>query len=203
MGLDLTLFSISNKAKFVLEKAKLNLDYASDFDKIQDTDNLKLQLKIVQANPDGTPEHILQELIEDSKIVLSKYPDKKTDKYQFYSRTRGYETLNYLLTEYLKDNHISIENEKVFFGGTDISDSTQFVRFQYFDNLKTLEISNLLQPIDFSNIVKFYDYQKMESVVYKLTRPENLDYLKAEFVELKTFFNEATKLDAFIVIKVY
>jgi Domain of unknown function (DUF1877) len=202
VGLDLTLFSISNKAKFVLEKAKSNVDYANDFDKIQDTDSLKLHLKMVQAHPDGTT-HIIQDLIEDSKIVLSHYPDHKTDKYQFYSRTRGYETLNYLLTEYLKDNHICIENEKVFFGGADIFDSTQFVRFQYLDNLKTLEISNLLQPIDFSNIVKFYDYQKMESVVYKLTRPENLDYLNAEFKELKTFFNEATKLDAFIVVKVY
>jgi hypothetical protein len=203
VGLDLTLFSISNKAKFVLEKAKLNSDYANDFDKIQDTDNLKLQLKMVQANPDGTPEHILQELIEDSKIVLSHYPDNKIDKYEFHSLTRGYETLNYLLTEYLTENNIYINNDKVFFGGTDIVSNSQTLRFQYFDNLKTLEISNLLQPIDFSNILKFYDYQKMENVIYKLTRPENLDYLKTEFEDLKTFFNEATKLDAFIVIKIY
>lgn len=203
MGLDLTLFSISNKAKFVLEKAKLNENYANDFDKIQDTNNLELQLKMVQENPDGTPEHILQELIEDSKIVLSLYPNNKPDKYQFHSRTRGYETLNYLLTEYLKENHTNIENEKVFFGGTDILNNSPFPRFQYLDHLQALKNSNLLQPIDFSTIAKFYDYQKMENVVYKLIEPENLGHLKAEFEELKTFFNEAIKLDAFIVIKVY
>ena len=39
--------------------------------KIQDTKELKWHLKLVQANPDGTPEHILEELIEDSKTVLS------------------------------------------------------------------------------------------------------------------------------------
>lgn len=201
MGLDLELFSISNKAKFVLDKAKLKVDYANDFDKIQDTDNLKLHLKMVQANPYGTPEYILQELIEDSKIVLSHYPDNKTNNYQFHSATRGYETLNYLLSEYLKDIEIRTENEKIFYEGTDIL-QTQFPRLQYFDNMKTVEISNLLQPIDFSDIVKFYDYQKMETAVYKCTRPENLEYLKTEFEDLKIFFREATKLDAFVIIKV-
>ena len=184
-----------------MDKAKLNVDYANDLDKIQDTDSLVLCLKMVQANPDGTPADILKELIEDSKIVLSQYPDSKTDKYQFHSGTRGYETLNYLLTEYLKANQIHIENEEIFYGGTDIY-QTQYPRLQIFDNFKTAEISNLLQPIDFSNIAKFYDYQKMESVVYKLTRPENLNHLKAEFEALKTFFKEATKLEAFVVIKI-
>lgn len=67
MGLDLELFSISNKAKFVLDKAKLKVDYANDFDKIQNTDNLELHLKMVQANPDGTPEYILKNLLKTQK----------------------------------------------------------------------------------------------------------------------------------------
>lgn len=201
MGLDLTLFSISNKAKFVLEKVKLDENYANDFDQIQNTNNLRLQLSMVQSSPDGTPENILQELINDSKIVLSYYPDHKIDKYQCKSRTRGYETLNYLLTEYLKHNKMYIDNKKIFFGGIDFVSNSKYIRFQYFSNVKIKEISNLLKLIDFSNIVKFYDYQKMESV-YKLTSPENLDYLKVEFNELKKKINEATKLDAFIVIKI-
>lgn len=68
--------------------------------------------------------------------------------------------------------------------------------------MKTLEISDLLQPIDFSEIVKFYDYDKMKNLVYKLIKPENLTDLKDEFEELKVFFNEAKLLNAFVVIKI-
>lgn len=202
MGLDLTLFAISNKAKFILEKAKVNEDYANDFDKIQDTHKLKLHLRMIQSNPDGTPENVLKELIEDSKVVVSHYPDNKIDKFRFYSQTRGYETLNYLLIKFLKSKNINFGNTKVFCGGTDIIKNSQYLRFQYFDNLKTLEISNLLQPIDFSDIVEFYNYDKMENLVYKLIKPENLTDLKDEFEELKAFFNEAKLLNAFVVIKI-
>lgn len=202
MGLDLTLFAISNKAKFILEKAKVNEDYANDFDKIQDIDKLKLHLRMIQSNPDGTPENVLKELIEDSKVVVSHYPDNKIDKFRFYSQTRGYETLNYLLIKFLKSKNINFDNTKVFFGGTDIINNSQYLRFQYFDNFKTLEISDLLQPIDFSDIVEFYDYDKMKNLVYKLIKPENLTDLKDEFEELKAFFNEAKPLNAFVVIKI-
>ena len=201
VGLDLRLFAISDKAKFVLEKVRLSINYANDFDKIQDMDNLELHLKMVQTNPDGTPEYILKELIEDSEIVLSFYPNRKADKYQFQSLTRGYETLNYLLTEYLKDNHISIKKEKIFYSGTDIFANSQLQGLQYLDLSQTLEIYNLLKPVDFSSLVKFYDYEKMRNLVYKLTRPENLDHLKAEFERLKIFFKEATELKSFVVIK--
>jgi len=202
MGFDLTLFSISEKANFVLEKSKLDKNYANDFDKIKDIDDLRLHLRMIQSNPDGTPENILKELIEDSKVVLSHYPDSNIKKYQFYSQTRGYETLNYLLIAYLKSKKININDNKVFFGGKDIINNTQYQRFQYLDNFKTMEICNLLQMIDFSDIVKFYDYKKLENSVYKLTRPENLVYLKVEFEDLKTFFHEAKKLNAFVVIKI-
>lgn len=107
MGLDLTLFSISTKTNFVIDKAKLNVDYANDFDKIQDTELLRLHLKMVQTNSDENLEHVLLELIEDSKIVLSHYPNNKIQSYQFYSKTRGYETLNYLLAEYYKENGVN------------------------------------------------------------------------------------------------
>lgn len=202
MGFDLTLFAISNEDKFVLEKAKLNENYADDFDKIQDTNNLRLHLRMVQSYPNEKPYKILLELIEDSKVVLSHYPDSNIKKYQFYSQTRGYETLNYLLTAYLKSKKINIDDNKVFFGGKDIIINTQYQRFQYLDNFKTMEISDLLQNIDFSDIIKFYDHKKLENSVYKLTRPENLVYLKAEFEDLKTFFHEAKKLNAFVIIKI-
>jgi len=200
MGLDLTLFSISNKANFVLEKAKSDEKYANDFEKIQDINSLRLCLRMVQSNPDGTPKNILEELIEDSKVVLSYYTDSNINKYQFHSRTRGYETLNYLLIAYLKSRKINVDNNKVFFSGTNISNSQH--QLQYLDNLKTLEISNLLQTINFSDIVEFYDYEKIKNLVYKLTRPENLAYLEVEFEELKTFFNEAKLLNSFVVIKI-
>ncbi len=200
MGLDLTLFSISNKAKFVLEKAKLNQNYANDFDKIQDMDSLKLNLRMVQSI-DKAQENILKELIEDSKIVLSDYSDNKIEKYRFYSKTRGYETLSYLLREFLKDKHCNIINEKIFYGGTDIN-NTESICLKYFDSHEVIQIHDLLKSIDFSDIVKFYDYPKMESTVYKPTRPENLHYLESEFEELKTFFDEATRLNSFIITKI-
>lgn len=202
MALDLTLFSIPNKAKFVLEKAKLNENYANDFDKIQEINNLKLQLRMIQLMPDGTPENILQELINDSKIVLNYYPEDKIEKYRFQSRTRGYETLKYLLSEYLKYNKIYNTKNKVFFEGTDIINNSQHLLFQYLDNEETKEIYILLKKIDFSDIMKFYDFDKMKNIVYKVIRPENLNHLEVEFEELKDFFYEATKLDALTVIKI-
>jgi hypothetical protein len=204
MGLDLTLISISNNAKFVLDKAKQNIKYAIDLDKIQDTELLKLHLKMVQANPDGTPEGLLQELIEDSEKVLSYYPNKKIENYIFCSRTRGYDTLNYLLTHHLKDKQSNITpgDTKIFYGGTDIECSSQLPRFQYLDNVRTAEICDLLEPIDFSSLLEYYDYKVMETLVYKLTKPENIIHLEEEFEQLKTFYKEAKTLGAFVLIRV-
>lgn len=201
MGLDLQLFSISNKADFVLEKAKLDIDYAIDFDKILNTETLQLHLKMVQENPDGTSEFALKELIEDSVKVINYYPDKNIEKHTFYSNTRGYATLGYLLTQYLKDKY-KLETSEIFYKGIAIECKSQWTRFEYLDDTKTTEVSNLLDKIEFEELLKYYDYKSMSEDVYKLITPEKFNLLEEEFNLLKEFYKNAKDLDSFVIIKI-
>lgn len=201
MGLDLKLFSISSKADFVLKKVKSNLHYAIDFDKILNPETLELHLKMIQKNPDGTPETVIQELIQDSFTVLNYYPEKDITNYIFSSKTRGYDTINFLLKQYLEDKK-RIKVSEIFYSGINIENESQWNRFQYIDKDKTKEINKLLESIQFADLLKYYDYQKMEDSVYKPTRPDQLFYLKEEFNDLKKFYNESSKLDAFVIVKI-
>ena len=201
MGLDLKLFSISSKADFVLKKAKSNLHYAIDFDKILNPETLELHLKMIQKNPDGTPETVIQELIQDSFTILNYYPEKDITNYIFSSKTRGYDTINFLLKQYLEDKK-RIKVSEIFYSGINIENESQWNRFQYIDKDKTKEINKLLESIQFADLLKYYDYQKMEHSVYKPTRPDQLFYLKEEFNDLKKFYNESSKLDAFVIVKI-
>lgn len=201
MGLDLKLFSISSKVDFVLDKAKSNLLYAIDFDKILETETLKLHLKMIQENPDGTPESILKELIQDSIIVLDSYPNRSKENYTFYSKTRGYSTINYLLEKYLIDKR-KRETSELFYSGIKIENDSQFVRFEYIREKEVSEICDLLELIDFDDLLKYYDLEKMQAIVYKLMCPDMFVFLKEEFSELKKFYKESKKLNAFVVIKI-
>lgn len=201
MALDLQLFSISNKENFVLEKAKLDIDYAIDFDKILNTETLQLHLKMIQENPDGTSEFALKELIEDSVKVVNSYPDKNIAKYTFYSNTRGYATLGYLLKQYLKDR-FKLETFEIFYKGIAIECKSQWVRFEYLDSIKTTEISDLLDKIEFEELLKYYDYKLMSEDVYKLTNPEKFNLLEEEFNLLREFYKNAKDLNSFVIIKI-
>jgi hypothetical protein len=200
MGIDLRLFSISNQAKFVLEKAQSNVYYAIDFDKIQNTESLKLHLKMIQTSPEGTPEKVIKELIEDSIQVLNFYPDKRNKNYVFDSYNRGYATIDYLLEEYLKDKN-KIKTNQIFYKGIDIECQSEWIRFQYLDCKETAVISDLLEAISFSELIKYYDFEKMTQHVYKLINRENSIYLEEEFNKLKSFYRHAKELDAFVIIK--
>ncbi|MEN2398162.1 DUF1877 family protein [Flavobacterium sp. MC2016-06] len=200
MGIDLRLFSISNQAKFVLEKAQSNIYYAIDFDKIQNIESLKLHLKMIQTSPDGTPEKVIKELIEDSIQVLNFYPDKRNKNYVFDSYNRCYATMDYLLEEYLKDKN-KIKTNQIFYKGIDIECQSEWIRFQYLDYKETAVISDLLEPISFSELIKYYDFEKMTGHVYKLANRENSIYLEEEFNKLKSFYRHAKELDAFVIIK--
>jgi hypothetical protein len=201
MALDLHLFSISGKADFILEKAKSKLFYAIDFDKILDTKTLRLHLKMLQENPDGTPQDILEELIEDSLQVVRFYPNHNIENYTFYSRTQGYSTINYLLKHYLKDKN-KIEVSEIFYSGIKIENDSQFVRFEYINQEKVSEIYNLLKWVEFDELVHYYDPEKMQDAVYKLVSPDKFVYLKEEFNQLKNFYKEAKKLNAFVIVKI-
>ena len=60
----------------------------------------------------------------------------------------------------------------------------------------------LLKPISFDRLMKYYDYETMADLVYKLTEPNSLHFLKEEFEELKDFYKRAQQIDAFVIIKV-
>lgn len=201
MGLDLRLFAISYEANFVLEKVKSNLYYAIDFDKILDTETLKLHLRMIQKNSDGIPENIMQELIEDSTKVINCYPNKNKDNYSFYSFTRGYETLNYLLKEYLKDK-TNVEVSELFYSGIEIENESQFVRFHYIDKEEVQRIYELLEPIEFNELIKYYHYDIMIENIYKLVLSDRFKFLEEEFNNLKKFYFESKMIDAFVIIKI-
>ena len=201
MGLDLRLFAIPDKADFVLEKAKSNLYYAIDFDKILDTKSLELNLKMIQENPDGTPENIIQELIEDSIKVINCYPNKNSGNYNFYSFTKGYETLNYLLKEYLKDK-MNVEVSELFYSGIKIENESQFVRFHYINKEQVKRIYELLNPIEFNELIKYYNYESMIENIYKLVLSDRFKFLEEEFNNLKKFYFESKMIDTFVIIKI-
>jgi hypothetical protein len=205
MGLDLELFAISKKADYIIEKARQNRNYAIDMYMICRTDDLKQSLKMEQSNDKGSEfVNSLTELINDSEFVTSFYPHNQKDQYRFYSGTRGYDTLNYLLRQYITDrpNLSKADNQYIFYGGTDIDFAEQFVQFQYLNTSQVIAICDLLNLIEFDNLLKYYNYEKMEGNVYKLTRPENLGYLRAEFDDLKNFYKNAQQLDAFVITRV-
>ncbi|MDQ1163867.1 hypothetical protein QE431_000185 [Flavobacterium sp. SORGH_AS 622] len=201
MGLDLHLFSIPGKADFVIEKAKSNLFYAIDFDKILDVKTLRLHLKMIQRNLDVNTENRLEELIEDSIKVVHFYPNQNIENYNFYSRTRGYDTINYLLKHYLKDKN-KIKVSEIFYSGIMIENDSQFLRFEYINQEKVNEIYNLLKCVEFDELIKYYNLEEMQNIVYKLIHPDKFVYLKEEFNELKRFYEEAEKLNAFVVVKI-
>jgi len=201
MGLDLKLFSISSKVDFVLEKAKSNLFYAIDFDKILDTKMLELNLKMVQRSPDGTPESVLEELILDSRIVVDCFPNRNIENYVFYSKTRSYGTLSFLLEKYLTDKN-KLKTSEVFYLGIKIENESQFVRFEYINPKEVNEIYNLLKFIEFDELIKYYYSEEIQDNVYKLVHPDRFIFLKKEFDELKKFYKESKNLDAFVVIKI-
>lgn len=203
MGLDLTLIAVSDKARFILDKAKQNSKYAADFDKIQDPELLRLNLEMAQVAPDESSIEILKDLIEDSEKMLQFYPKRNPDKYIFRSLTRGYETLNYLLIYYLKSSQKdALSNGKVFYGGTDINCDMQFSHLRHIDNKQVSEICEILEPIAFSRLLEYYDFGKMDNSVYKLTKPERLKCLEEEFEQLKTFYINAKKLGSFVLVKI-
>ena len=204
MALDLTLIAIPKKASFILDKAQKDPHYAMDLDKVQNTDALKHQLKMVQADPKEKKfEKSLVELIEDSEWLTNLYPDGKSKNYIFVSKTRGYDTLNYLLQQYILDNRPGENFDKnIFHGGLDIDFARQYTRLEYLDAERAAQVSDLLNSIEFDELLKYYDPEAMSAIVYKLIGPEHLGNLKSEFQELQQFYLSAKRIEAFIIIKV-
>lgn len=204
MGLDLTLLAIPNKASIIIDKAKKSNYYATDIDKIQDPNELRQHLSMVQRDPtEKAFENSLTELIKDSEFLVSLYPDNKREKYMFSSRTRGYNTIHHLLQHYLQhtpqEEHFS---NNTFYSGIDIDFAKQHTKLEYIDTIKAAKMSDLLNSIEFDQLLNYYDYEQMKSYVYKLTTPENLNSLKEEFIELQKFYLSAKTLGAFIIAKI-
>jgi hypothetical protein len=204
MALDLELSAISNKANFIIDKARQNRNYANDMHMICRINDLQHQLKMVQSSENNSEQvSSLTELIQDSEYINSLYPVSQKNSFRFFSSTRGYSTLTYLLHQYLKDRPQLVENENIFYGGVDIDFAKQFVQFRYLDTNRTIETCDLLNAVEFNDLLPYYDFEAMTGQqIYKLTRPEGLEQLRAEFEELKRFYRNAKQLDAFVITKI-
>ena len=204
MGLDLTLIAISNKANFIIDKARQNNYYAADIDKLYNTNTLKHHLKMVQAKPgDKAFEASLKELIKDSEFLTTFYPNGKYENYVFSSETRGYDTINYLLQQSLQNDHRQKSfNRNTFYGGIDIDFAKQHTRLEYIDHIKVSELSDFLNSFKFEALLSHYNYDRMINTVYKLIGADDLEGLEVEFKKLQTFYLSAKALDAFMIAKV-
>jgi hypothetical protein len=207
MALDLSLMAIPDKGKFILQKAFESNSYACDLDKIQEPEKLKRHLEMVRKNPDGSSEHILNELIDDSEKIIKLYPNASPENYSFYSVNRCYDTINYLLTEILKEekNELFLKysyRRKFLYSGQDITqDQAEHVCFQFFDTKQTAEIYEVLNAVDFKQLVRHYDSNNMTEV-YKLTSLDNFGALEQEFMSLREFYRQAKLIDGFVIIKI-
>lgn len=204
MGLDLSLIAIPEKGKFIIDKARNNMLYSIELNKILNIELLFSNLKMTQANQDETESLVLLELIEDSKEILKLYPNQNEKEYCFYSKTRGYETLNYLLKKYYEktENHPFVQNYKLFYGGIDIDYGKQFIRLHYINKEKVCEICGLMESISFNQLLDYYNFDILNGEIYKLTNPENLSYLEVEYNELKQFYIKSKNINAFIIVQI-
>jgi hypothetical protein len=209
MAIDLTLIAIPNQLSHFLQKAKSNIYYGIDFDKITQAAELRMHLQMIKARPDDTPESVIEELIEDADQLANWFQDQGREQIRFSSYSRGYATLNYLLSAYLKQHYpqfleVEKENAHIFYQGQEIFQRRQdnpHLRFQYWTDEQTKTFYQLLTPIEFEHLLPYYDFAKMKDEVYKLTSPEGLKYLREEYYALKEFYRKATQIQGIIIIE--
>lgn len=201
MALDLQLFAIPQLASYVLKKAGNNIDYARDLDKITAPGTLQLHLQMIKADPDGTPVETLNELYNDSLNIIKLYPQGHEERYNFYSKHRGYSTLDYLFEKHSRS--ITTGKYVSFFSGHEINPGLrESACFQYMDNKQIVDFYAFIQSLEFKSLMRYYDHEDMEQTVYKLAGKEQLPLLEDEFLELKEFYHFAESIGAFVIIKI-
>jgi hypothetical protein len=112
---------------------------------------------------------------------------------EFSDPGRCANTLDFLLQKYARLKDISIPDAVLWHGGTmqplpEGGDGETSV----YSNSEMTAINEALQQIDAQSLLKMYNYEELTAnKVYKVTRPENLEFLGKTYDEMKLFFTQA------------
>ena len=202
MGLDLSLTALPPAAGFALAKARARPAYAAEFDKILDPDHLRQHLRMLAATPADPAAAVLREMLADTEQILTQLPAGQP-LLTFYSGTRGYATLDYLLEAWLAARGQPLPAGRyVFYGGTALDSNGEHAYFQYLTPAQVAAVAAVLAAADFAALLEFYDYERLwELGVYKLTRPQSLPYLAEEYAELQAFYRAAATQGAAVLAR--
>lgn len=139
------------------------------------------------------------EFKKDARTLLEYYPNKKFDDKYYFDSNRNYDALDYLISRYINNHNYSFFNDGIEFKQ---SIGGQGQTLKYWSKEILIEKAKLIEKIESSDLMKHYDFEKMEKLgVYKITQ---IDYkkenIKEVFNNLKFFLNEAIKLNGYVLI---
>ncbi|MFD2564788.1 DUF1877 family protein [Aquimarina rubra] len=192
MGLDLSMTAVPIEMKNIFSKAieKSESEYPS----------------IIFSLPSafkadfydfGHPDWI--EFKKDARTLLQYYPNNKFDYKYYFDSNRSYDALDYLISRYITDYNYSFFNEGIEFKQ---SVGGQGQTLKYWSKEILIEKAKLIEKIEFSDLMKHYDFEQMEELgVYKITQIDyNKGNIKEVFINLKFFLNEAIKVSGYVLI---
>ncbi|MBC6994940.1 DUF1877 family protein [Neolewinella lacunae] len=145
----------------------------------------------------GHPDWI--EFKKDAQMLLEYYPNKQFDNKYYFDSNRTYDALDYLISKKINDYNYT------FFGdGIEFKESlgVQGRTLKYWDIKILRRKSKLVEKIESGDLMKHYDFEKMEKLgVYKISQinchKENVEEV---FINLKSFLSEAIQLNGYVLI---
>jgi hypothetical protein len=191
MALDLTLCLVPKQIDALFSKAAHHKNYAEWMQFIPSL------LKNSQDFDDRD-----EDLIQLKKDVAAlKDFFSFTDDYYFYDTYRCFSTVDYLLNEHMRATNLRMQPSLLWEGGNKYPGvvATQGMPIKLYDEAHIEAAFHLLVDLDFSDLLVHYKYEKMlESGVYKLTSPENLELLELAFYEIQDIFLLALSQDLLV-----
>lgn len=193
MGFDLTLGIVPKQIETIFEKARLNDEYAEWISSIP--------YILKQDRFEDFGDEIVIELKKDT-LDLKKYY-KYSDSCFYCELTRCAASVDFLLNEYIQTNNISVGKDLIWKGGDKIAEKAragQGIHTRVYTREWIVMMGNLFSKIEFSELKKYYNYSKMESV-YKVVAPDELKYLKYTYNDIKKIFLTALEDDNLLILK--
>jgi hypothetical protein len=139
------------------------------------------------------------EFKKDAQTLLEYYPNNRFDNKYYFNSNRSYDALDYLIPRYINNANYSFFNDGIEFKH---SVGGQGQTLKYWNKEILIEKAKLIKKIKSSDLMKHYDFKKMEEHgVYKITQINSHKENIAEvFTNLKLFLSEAMKINGYVLI---
>ncbi|RZJ93089.1 MAG: hypothetical protein EOO60_06010 [Hymenobacter sp.] len=181
MAFDLTLCLVPKQIETLLLESTNNINYAEWMQFIPEL--------LKGSQPFDYQDQDLQQLKKDIAALKRFY--HFTDTYYFYDTYRCFSTIDYLLNEHIQVTDTSIQPALLWKGGTKYPGVTagQGMAITLYDKAAIEKISLLLVDLTFSDLLGYYDYEKMmEAGVYKLHPLESQEVVEVAFYKIRGIF---------------